>query len=55
MEFVFDYTKKYNSELALETFSDNNASIYEHFGFEVIEIVESKDKQIKQYRMLKKL
>ena len=55
MEFVFDYTKKSNSELVLETFSDNNASIYKHFGFEVVEIAESKDKQIKQYRMLKKL
>ena len=55
MEFVFDYTKKYNSELVLETFSDNNAAIYKHFGFEVVEIVESKDKRIKQYRMLKKL
>ena len=55
MEFVFDYTRKYNSELVLETFSDKNASIYKHFGFEVVEIVESKDKSIKQYRMLKKL
>ena len=55
MEFIFDYTKKYNSELALETFSDKNAAIYEHFGFEVDEIVESTDKNIKQYRMLKKL
>jgi len=54
MEFVFDYTKKYNSELVLETFSDKNASIYKHFGFEIVEIVESKDKHIKQYRMLKK-
>ena len=55
IEFVFDYTKKQNPELVLETFSDRNASIYQHFGFEIIEIVESKDKQIKQYRMLKKL
>ena len=55
MDFIFDYTKKYNTELALETFSDSNASMYKHFGFEVVEIVESKDKQIKQYRMLKKL
>lgn len=55
MEFVFDYTKKYNSELVLETFNDKNASIYKHFGFEVVEIVESKDKLIKQYRMLKEL
>ena len=55
MGFIFDYTKKYNSELVLETFSDDNASIYKHFGFEVIEIAESKDKHVKQYRMLKKL
>ena len=55
MEFVFDYTRKHNPELVLETFSDQNASIYEHFGFEVVETVESKDKHIKQYRMLKKL
>jgi len=37
MDFVFDYIKKYNSELALETFSDSNASMYKHFGFEVME------------------
>ena len=55
MEFVFDYVKGYNSELVLEAFSDKNASIYEHFGFETVEIVESNDKRIKQYRMLKKL
>jgi len=55
MDFVFDYASKYNSELVLETFSDRNASIYKHFGFDVVEIVESKDKEIKQYRMLKKL
>ena len=55
MEFVFDYTKKCNSELVLETFSDKNANIYKHFGFEIVEVVESKDKQIKQYRMIKEL
>ena len=55
MDFVFDFVKKYNTELVLETFSDDNASIYKHFGFETVEIVESKDKQIKQYRMLKEL
>jgi len=55
MDFVFDYTKKYNSELALETFSDKNASMYEHFGFEVAATVESEDKCIKQYRMVKTL
>ena len=55
MEFVFDHVKRYNSELALETFSDKNASLYEHFGFETVAVVESEDKSIKQYRMLKKL
>ena len=55
MEFVFDYVKEYNSEVVLETFSDNNAAIYEHLGFETVEVVESKDKRIKQHRMLKKL
>jgi len=55
MEFVFDYVKEYNSEVVLETFSDNNAAIYEHLGFETVEVVESKDKCIKQHRMLKKL
>ena len=55
LDFVFDYTQKYNSELALETFSDTNASMYEHFGFEVVATVESEDKRIKQYRMIKKL
>ena len=55
MEFAFEYAKQYNTQLVLETFSDTNASIYKHFGFEVVELVESKDKTIKEYRMLKKL
>ena len=55
MAFVFDYIKKQRSELVLETFSDRNAAIYEHYGFETVEIVESRDKHIKEYRMLKKL
>ena len=55
MEFAFDYTQKYNSELALETFNDINVSIYEHFGFETVETVVSKDQHIKQYRMVKAL
>ena len=55
LEFVFDYTKKYNNEIVLETFSDKNASVYQHFGFEVAEVVEAKDKILKEYRMIKKL
>lgn len=55
MEFAFDYARKNNTEMVLETFSDKNALIYKHFGFEVVKIAESKDKSIKQYRMLKTL
>ncbi len=55
MEFVFEYAKKHNTEIAIETFVAENASIYEHFGFELVETVESKDKTLKEYRMIKKL
>lgn len=55
LEFVFDYTKQYNNEIVLETFTTENVSIYQHFGFEVVETVEAKDKMLKEYRMIKKL
>ena len=55
MEFTFDYVKKYNTEIAIETFVPENASIYEHMGFELVEAVESEDKTFKEYRMIKEL
>lgn len=55
MEFVFEYVKKYNTEIAIETFVAENASIYEHMGFELVETVESEDKAFKEYRMIKTL
>ncbi len=55
MEFVFEYAKKENTEMAIETFDPKNAAIYEHVGFELMETAESKDKSITEYRMLKVL
>lgn len=55
LEFVFDYAKKYNNEIVLETFNIDNVHLYEHFGFEVIQTGESKDKTLTEYRMIKKL
>lgn len=55
LEFVFDYAKIYNSEIALETLTAKNVSIYEHFGFEVVETFASKDNILNEYRMIKKL
>jgi ribosomal protein S18 acetylase RimI-like enzyme len=55
MEFVFEYARKDYKEIAIETFNDKNVKIYEHFGFETITMLESADKSIKGYRMIKKL
>ena len=55
MEFVFEYVKKYNAEIALETFVAENVSIYKHMGFELVGTVESADKTFKEYRMIKTL
>ena len=55
MEFVFEYVKEHNTEIALETFVAENASIYRHMGFELVDTVESADKAFVEYRMIKTL
>lgn len=55
MGFVFEHTKRFNTEIVLETFDDKNVSIYEHFGFSVVETANSTDKTLKEYRMMKTL
>ncbi len=55
MDFLFDYVKNYNNEIALETFTLNNVEIYEHFGFEVVDKSETKNKKMIEYRMIKRI
>ena len=43
------------SIIVLETHNPKTVSIYEHFGFQLVETKESKDKSIKEYRLIKGL
>jgi Acetyltransferases len=43
------------SIIVLETHDSKTASIYEHFGFKLVETKVSKDKSIKEYRLIKGL
>lgn len=55
LEELFEYLKQKNEYIVLETLSYSNVAIYEHFGFEVKEVSETKNKELKEYRMIKKL
>lgn len=55
LEELFDYASKTNSCIVLETFTESNVPMYEHFGFKVKEFFETGNKELKEYRMLKKL
>lgn len=55
LEELFDYVSKTNSSIVLETFTESNVPMYEHFGFELKESFETKNKELKEYRMLKQL
>ena len=55
LEELFDYAAKTNSCIVLETFTESNVPMYEHFGFKVKEFFETENKELKEYRMLKKL
>lgn len=55
MEGLFKYLKQKSNYVVLETLSSSNVAIYEHFGFEVKEVSETKNKELKEYRMIKKL
>lgn len=54
LEFLFSYVKEQNNDIVLETLTSSYVPIYEHFGFEVKEIYETKNKDLKEFRMLKK-
>ena len=55
LEFLFHNVKDKNDYIMLETLTAEYVSIYEHFGFELQETSETKNKEITQYRMIKKL
>ena len=55
LEKFFEYVKQNYNYIVLETLTDSNVAMYEHFGFEIKEIVETKNKELKEYRMIKKL
>ena len=55
LEELFDYASKTNSCIVLETFTESNVPMYKHFGFKVKEFFETENKELKEYRMLKKI
>lgn len=53
LEELCAYTKDKNNYIALDTLTEANVPMYEHFGFELKEDCESKCKQLKEYSMIK--
>lgn len=53
MEYLFNYVNNQNGYIVLETLKSENVPIYEHFGFEIKETFETKNKQLKEYRMIR--
>jgi N-acetylglutamate synthase-like GNAT family acetyltransferase len=53
MEHLFDFARATHKEIFLITYTRENVSIYEHFGFELMETRDVKDGAITEYRMLK--
>lgn len=55
LENFFEYVSTINDYIVLETLTESNVPIYEHFGFETMEVYETKNKELKEYRMVKKI
>jgi ribosomal protein S18 acetylase RimI-like enzyme len=53
LEHLFEHAKNHKI-MILETHDTKNVPLYEHFGFELVETKETKDKTLTEYRMLKK-
>lgn len=51
---MFDYLDKTKEDCYLETHSENNVKLYEHFGFELLEVSNIPKTHIKQYSMIRK-
>lgn len=52
---VFERCERENRTIVLQTHSDRSASIYRHFGFEVMEELHSEKLKISCYNMMKRL
>jgi len=50
MEAVLNYVDANHLEISLETHNDHNIGLYQHFGFQIFEII-NKHEDIKQYCM----
>ena len=55
LEGFFDHAKAISSYIALETHTDGNVPIYEHFGFELVESKNTADGAVTEYRMVRKI
>ncbi|MCL2163890.1 MAG: GNAT family N-acetyltransferase [Oscillospiraceae bacterium] len=55
LEYSFNRAKTISSCITLETHSKDNAAMYEHFGFELVESIEAPNGMFCEYRMIKRL
>lgn len=54
LENMFAFVKTLNrATIVLETQAEKNVPIYEHFGFTLVETVQTKDAALTEYRMIK--
>lgn len=55
LEGLFAHVREQNGCMVLETLTESNVPIYEHFGFELMESHETRGGELTEYRMLKRL
>lgn len=55
VEELFAYAKEKNNYIVLETLTEANVPMYEHFGFELKESYGVRCEQVNEYRMIKKI
>lgn len=55
LEYLFTYVAKKKDAIVLETLTETNVPIYEHFGFHLKETKVSTNKELTEYRLIKQL
>ena len=52
---MFEYLDRIDQDCYLETHKEENVKIYEHYGFELLEISKIPETDVVQYSMLRKV
>ena len=55
MKPMLNYLDEHNQDCYLETHKEENVKIYEHYGFELLEISKIPETDVVQYSMLRKV